>query len=155
MKVLSIIVTIIGLFFPVAVKFMRSHYLNAKLLNVEIPFLGLEKRFQLDTALIATPIISNFLALFVVIIESKLSVTKALNLIILDLILLSIVTAIFAIYDTKHLKGIYVKIDKIEYKLLHRLDEKYISAHPVLDKDNSSIILLSIDELTNHKIYLK
>lgn len=155
METISISVAILGLLLPFIVTFMRSYYLYAELVKTETLFLSLERKFQLDTTLIAIPIIPNLLALFWIILEFKLSTTMAVIVTIIDLILLFIVTAGFAIYDTKHSKDIHVKIGKIEYKLLHRLDEKYISAHPVLDKDSSSIILLSMDEFTNHKIYLK
>lgn len=152
---IGIFIPLLGLVIPWFIRFIRSHYLYSELKDTEIIFLSLERRFQLETTILLTIIIANFAVLFIALIIFKITGWFVLIATVLDLIMFIIGEVIVIIRQNKYPKEIQITINKVNYTLLHRIDNKYISAHPTLNKDDGSIVLLSMDEIKNHRISLK
>lgn len=152
---IGIFISLLGLSIPLLVSFMRSHYLYSNLKDTEIIFLSLKRRFQIETTILVTVIMANFIVLFAGLIIFKITGWFILLATILDLIMFIIGEVIVLIRQNKYPKEIQITINKVNYTLLHRIDNKYISAHPTLNKDDGSIVLLSMDEIKNHRISLK
>ncbi|MBD5090230.1 MAG: hypothetical protein HDT49_00370 [Lactobacillus sp.] len=74
----------------------------------------------------------------------------------LDLIMFIIGKTIVIIHQNKHPKEIQVTTNDDVYTLLHRIDDKHISARLSESKgNNENIVLLSIDDIANNKLPLK
>ncbi len=140
---------------PWCVTFMRSHYLYSELKYTERFFLSLERRFEINFTITSTFIISNLTAFFILLIILKIRGIYALIAMIINFILFGIVDFFTIKRENKHPKNIHVTIDNIDYILLHRIDDKHISARPSQNKDDGSIILLSINEIINHRISIQ
>lgn len=150
-------VSLLGLVSSWFIAFMRSHYLYSNLKDTEIIFLSLERRFQIETTIFVTVIIANFIVLFAGLIIFKITGWFALFAIILDLIMFIIGEAIVITRQNKHPKEVQVTTnDGSVYILLHRIDDKHISARLSQSKDDDeNIVLLSIDDIANNKLPLK
>lgn len=74
---------------------------------------------------------------------------------LINFVLFGIYKFIIIKYENKHPRNLHVIINSIDYILLHRIDDKHISARPSQNKDDGSIILLSINEIINHRISIQ
>ncbi|MCI7713917.1 MAG: hypothetical protein MSL49_01170 [Lactobacillus johnsonii] len=141
--------------FPWCVTFMRSHYLYSELKDTERFFLSLERRFEIKFTITSTFIISNLTAFFILLIILKIRGVYALMAMLINFVLFGIYEFIIIKYGNEHPRNLHVIINNIDYILLHRIDDKHISARPSQNKDDGSIILLSINEIINHRISIQ
>ncbi|WP_347981239.1 hypothetical protein [Limosilactobacillus portuensis] len=154
---IGIFISLLGLSIPLLVSFMRSHYLYSNLKDTEMIFLSLERRFQIETTILVTVIMANFIVLFAGLIIFKITGWFILLATILDLIMFITGEAIAITRQNKHPKEVQVTTnDGSVYILLHRIDDKHISTRPSKSKDDDEdIVLLSIDDIANNKSLLK
>lgn len=143
--------------FPWCVTFMRSHYLYSELKDTEMVFLSLKQRFQIETTILVTVIMANFIVLFAGLIIFKVTGWLALIAVILNIIMFIASEIFFINHQNKHPKEVQVTTnDGSVYILLHRIDDKHISARLSQSKDDDdNIVLLSIDDIANNKLPLK
>ena len=141
--------------FPWCVTFMRSHYLYSELKYTERFFLSLERRFEIKFTITSTFIISNLTAFLILLIIFKIRGVYALIAMLINFVLFGICEFIIIKHENKYPRNLHVIINNIDYILLHRIDDKHVSASPSQSKDDESIILLSINEIINHRISIE
>lgn len=141
--------------FPWCVTFMRSHYLYSELKYTERFFLSLERRFEIRFTITSTFIISNLTAFLILLIIFKIRGVYALIAMLINFVLFGICEFIIIKHENKYPRNLHVIINNIDYILLHRIDDKHVSASPSQSKDDESIILLSINEIINHRISIQ